>query len=364
MSGTFAKETANPVPPNPEAESESATNPADEHDEKHKETSRSPSLHSKSSRPSDGLAPVAAAGNIVDLPSEAQSTLVNTANPSPPPGRTEDRAHRDEKHSHVIETNGSSDTEAPAARDGDIAEPNTENAEQDEIVYPGGLQLGLLTFGLCMATFTVALDNTIIATAIPKITTVFDSLGDVGWYGSSYLLTTTALQPSFGRIYTYFNVKYTYLFALCLFELGSIICAAARNSVMLIVGRAVAGAGASALFSGGEFLTRHGCLLSDDLSRNDYRRLHRTTNKETDVHCRYVKHVWVRISQSSPFPLLCDFASFKSKVLFIKYIIGARRMPWNSWNPLSSKLSTLGEMLTPRFPTASRRSSDRCLEGL
>ena len=73
----------------------------------------------------------------------------------------------------------------------------------------------------------------------------------MGWYGSSYLLTTTALQPSFGRIYTYFNVKYTYIFALCLFELGSIICAAAKNSVMLIVGRAVAGAGASALFSGG-----------------------------------------------------------------------------------------------------------------
>jgi len=68
--------------------------------------------------------------------------------------------------------------------------------------------------------------------------------------GSSYLLTTTALQPSFGRIYTYFNVKYVYLFALVLFELGSVICAAAKNSVMLIVGRAVAGAGASALFSG------------------------------------------------------------------------------------------------------------------
>jgi len=76
-------------------------------------------------------------------------------------------------------------------------------------------------------------------------------LDDVGWYGSSYLLTTTALQPSFGRIYTYFNVKYTYIFALVLFEVGSILCAAAKNSVMLILGRAVAGAGASALFSGG-----------------------------------------------------------------------------------------------------------------
>ncbi|TVY88550.1 Efflux pump, partial [Lachnellula willkommii] len=132
-----------------------------------------------------------------------------------------------------------------------VKESGEEGESGDDIVYPGGLQLGLLTFGLCVATFVVALDNTILATAIPKITTVFpDSLKDVGWYGSSYLLTNTALQPSFGRIYTYFNVKSTFLFALCLFEAGSIVCAAAKNSVMLICGRAIAGAGASALFSG------------------------------------------------------------------------------------------------------------------
>jgi MFS family permease len=74
---------------------------------------------------------------------------------------------------------------------------------------------------------------------------------DVGWFGSSYLLTTTALQPSLGCIYTYFNVKYTYIFAVMLSEVGSLICAAATDSVMLIVGRAIAGAGASVLFSGG-----------------------------------------------------------------------------------------------------------------
>ncbi|KAI9819987.1 MAG: hypothetical protein M1827_006557 [Pycnora praestabilis] len=129
-----------------------------------------------------------------------------------------------------------------------------EKAEEDEEdlkVYPGGWTLGILTLGLCLALFVVALDNTIIATAIPRITTQFNSLNDVGWYGSSYLLTTTSLQPSFGKIYTYFDVKWTFLSALIIFELGSIVCAAAKNSVMLIVGRAIAGAGAAALFSGG-----------------------------------------------------------------------------------------------------------------
>ena len=64
----------------------------------------------------------------------------------------------------------------------------------------------------------VALDNTIISTAIPTITTVFHSLNDVGWYGSAYLLTTTSLQPFFGKVYINCNPKYTYLLALALFE--------------------------------------------------------------------------------------------------------------------------------------------------
>jgi MFS family permease len=62
------------------------------------------------------------------------------------------------------------------------------------------------------------LDNTIIATAIPKITSVFSSLDDVGWYGSSYLLTMTSLQPSFGKIYANFDMKITYLTSLVIFE--------------------------------------------------------------------------------------------------------------------------------------------------
>lgn len=134
----------------------------------------------------------------------------------------------------------------------DITGAPTEDEEpEDESKYLSGLKLWTLSFGLCLTTFVIALDNTIIATAIPKITSVFNSLEDVGWYGSSYLLTTTSLQPSFGKIYTYFDVKYTYLGALIIFEVGSVICAAATSSPMFIIGRAIAGAGAAALYSGG-----------------------------------------------------------------------------------------------------------------
>jgi len=76
------------------------------------------------------------------------------------------------------------------------AGPENDN----DVEYPQGLKLGLITLSICLAVFLVALDNTIIATAIPKITDQFNSLSDVGWYGSSYLLTTCALQLFFGKL--------------------------------------------------------------------------------------------------------------------------------------------------------------------
>lgn len=64
------------------------------------------------------------------------------------------------------------------------------NVDAPEQQYPSGIVLGVTLFGLCIAVFCVALDNTIISTAIPSITDDFHALDDVGWYGSAYLLTT------------------------------------------------------------------------------------------------------------------------------------------------------------------------------
>ena len=139
---------------------------------------------------------------------------------------------------------------------GTLAKVTTTSTEasvegpEDESKYPTGLPLILLTVGLCLGTFVVAIDNTIIATAIPRITTVFNSLDDIGWYGSAYLLTTASLQPSLGKVYSFFNVKWTYIMSVFIFEVGSVICGAAVTSEMLIIGRAIAGIGGSGLFSG------------------------------------------------------------------------------------------------------------------
>ncbi|KAA6407365.1 MAG: MFS general substrate transporter [Lasallia pustulata] len=104
-----------------------------------------------------------------------------------------------------------------------------KETEEDEIIYSGGaaqrsgnfdlwLMHGHLRGGFRQQSLHSLLTGarshiisilvtTPLATAIPRITTVFDSLNHVGWYSSSYRLTTCSLQPSFGRIYTYFDVR-------------------------------------------------------------------------------------------------------------------------------------------------------------
>ena len=94
-------------------------------------------------------------------------------------------------------------------------------------------------------------------TAIPRITTQFHSLNDIGWYGSAYLLTQMALQPTYGRLYTFFDIKTVYLASLTIFEIESIICATAPSSIVFIVGRAISGVGASNIFSGSLTIDGH-----------------------------------------------------------------------------------------------------------
>ncbi|TDZ59731.1 Efflux pump aflT [Colletotrichum trifolii] len=128
--------------------------------------------------------------------------------------------------------------------------PSTQQSADDEADYPHGLKLVAIIISLCLAVFLVALDQTIIAPALGAITSEYGTVRDIGWYGSAYLLTTTALQPMYGTIYKLFSVKYAYLTAIAIFETGSLLCALAPTSTAFIVGRAIAGIGTAGLFSG------------------------------------------------------------------------------------------------------------------
>ena len=84
--------------------------------------------------------------------------------------------------------------------------------------YPARLRLAIVLLSLFLGTFLVAIDTTIVSVAIPKISTQFHALNDVGWYGSAYLITITAFQPAGGTMYKLFHIKWVYLTAIGVFE--------------------------------------------------------------------------------------------------------------------------------------------------
>lgn len=67
---------------------------------------------------------------------------------------------------------------------------HTDSDEKDDTDYfMSGTKLHILICGLGLAVFIMALDMSILTTAIPKITEKFQSTEDIGWYISGYLLT-------------------------------------------------------------------------------------------------------------------------------------------------------------------------------
>ncbi|APA13812.1 hypothetical protein SS1G_13906 [Sclerotinia sclerotiorum 1980 UF-70] len=129
--------------------------------------------------------------------------------------------------------------------------------QQLDVEHPGAIALTFLTIGLCLSVFLISLDRTIITTAIPYISGEFQSYADVGWYGSAYLLTACAFQPFYGKIFTSFSIKWSYLAANMTFEIGSLICGIAPNSLTLIIGRAIAGVGSAGILTGSFVVVAH-----------------------------------------------------------------------------------------------------------
>ncbi|CAH0034689.1 unnamed protein product [Clonostachys rhizophaga] len=120
----------------------------------------------------------------------------------------------------------------------------------DATPYLTGFKLFILMSGLTTLMLLVMLDIAILSTAIPQITSDFNRLQDVGWYVGAYSLASATVQPLTGKFYTYFSTKWTLLTFFFIFEVGSAVCGAAQSSVMLIIGRCIAGVGCAGLSNG------------------------------------------------------------------------------------------------------------------
>ncbi|KAK6220660.1 hypothetical protein LQW54_002105 [Pestalotiopsis sp. IQ-011] len=125
--------------------------------------------------------------------------------------------------------------------------------KQDNGQYPPRKVVLPAMAAIWLAFFLVALDRTIIGTAIPTISADFNSFGDIAWYEAGFLLPLCVLQLSFGLVYKYYSTKWVLISLVAIFEVGSLVCALAPNSNALIIGRVITGTGGAGI-SAGAFL--------------------------------------------------------------------------------------------------------------
>jgi predicted MFS family arabinose efflux permease len=184
--------------------------------------------------------------NHLDLTSAA--TSVSELSKPPVPEAAPEAAPIQEKTAQEVDLSRTGSAQSvPIEKDVELERELSRIATSD---YPSAFPLAMIVVALVASIFLVALDMTIVATAIPRITDQFHSLDQVGWYGSAFFLTLGSFQATWGKLYKYFPLKISFLASIFIFEIGSLICAVSNNSTTLIVGRAVAGMGGAGIASG------------------------------------------------------------------------------------------------------------------
>lgn len=102
---------------------------------------------------------------------------------------------------------------------------------------------------LCLtpAFFVASLDLTIVATALPRIASHYNRFNQLNWIVTSFTLTSTAFIPVFGQLADIFGRHATLQFAVVLLTIGSVLCAAAPDFAVLLLGRALQGIGTAGI---------------------------------------------------------------------------------------------------------------------
>lgn len=131
------------------------------------------------------------------------------------------------------------------------AEPTEATAENGAPPNDGvlhGWKMVLVFSALMLVVFMFALDQSIVATAIPVVASQFQAFAEVPWLITAYFLTQCGFILLAGQLLTILKAKWVLLGAIFVFELGSLLCAVSNSMKMLIASRAIQGLGAAALF--------------------------------------------------------------------------------------------------------------------
>src|ERR1700674_5184910 len=136
---------------------------------------------------------------------------------------------------------------------------------------------------LMLTMFLAALDQTIVATALPTIGRQFQDVSNLSWVITAYLLASTAVAPVFGTLSDIYGRRVMIIASLVLFIAGSILCALAPNMSVLILARGLQGLG------GGGIMPVVQTVISDVI-----------TPRERGQYQAYFSGVWMAAGIAGP----------------------------------------------------------------
>lgn len=113
-----------------------------------------------------------------------------------------------------------------------------------------GRRLYMLIGGIVFCSMIIALDQTIVAPALPILSSHFDALAQLPWVVNAFFLAQATSTLTFGQLYTISPPKLTFLSTILIFEIGSALSAAAPTFALLVFGRAISGFGAGGFVVG------------------------------------------------------------------------------------------------------------------
>lgn len=110
-----------------------------------------------------------------------------------------------------------------------------------------GLAFWLVIVSLCLIAFTSSLDGSIIAIALPEISTALSSEDQYVLVANCFLLAQTVVQPTFAQLCDIFGRRWPMIITVIIFALGSGIAGGAKSTTTMIAGRTVQGLGSGGI---------------------------------------------------------------------------------------------------------------------
>ncbi|KAF6758549.1 multidrug resistance protein [Ephemerocybe angulata] len=142
------------------------------------------------------------------------------------------------------------------AHDSETGKKALEKASLGPLELPRSTRYGILA-GIWTATFLSALNQTLVPTMLPSISSEFNKSNQASWLGTSYLLATCTFTPLYGRLCNVLGRKGANRTALFFAGLGVLLCGLSTNLETLIFARFLAGIG------GGGLMTTSSIIVSD-----------------------------------------------------------------------------------------------------